>query len=70
MLPLLPYLLGATSLAFSAVLAGVALFAAGALSSRFTRRTALFAGSRQFALGVIAAAVTFGIGVLFHVSVG
>jgi vacuolar iron transporter family protein len=70
LLPLLPYLLGATSLAFSAVLAVVALFVAGALSSRFTARTAVFAGSRQLVLGVVAAAVTFGIGVLFHVSVG
>jgi VIT1/CCC1 family predicted Fe2+/Mn2+ transporter len=70
LLPLLPYLLGATSLLLSAVLAIVALFVAGALSSRFTSRNALFAGSRQLALGVIAAAVTFGIGVLFHVSVG
>jgi VIT1/CCC1 family predicted Fe2+/Mn2+ transporter len=69
-LPLLPYLLGATSLAFSAVVAIVALFTAGALSARFTSRNAVFAGSRQLALGVAAAAVTFGIGVLFHVSVG
>jgi VIT1/CCC1 family predicted Fe2+/Mn2+ transporter len=70
LLPLLPYLLGATSLVFSAVVAVVALFVAGAASSRFTARSAVFAGSRQLALGVVAAAVTFGIGVLFHVSVG
>jgi vacuolar iron transporter family protein len=70
LLPLLPYLLGATSLVFSAALAVVALFGAGAASSRFTARRAVFAGSRQLVLGVVAAAVTFGIGMLFHVSVG
>lgn len=69
-LPLLPYLLGAKSVAISAVLALVALFVAGALSSRFTARSAGFAGTRQLVLGVLAAAVTFGIGVAFHASVG
>lgn len=69
-LPLLPYLLGATSLMISAVLAAAALFTAGALSARFTSRSWTFAGTRQLALGAVAAAVTFGIGALFHVSVG
>jgi len=69
-LPLLPYLLGATSLAFSTLLAVLALFMAGALSARFTNRSWTFAGTRQLVLGVVAAAVTFGIGALFHVSVG
>jgi vacuolar iron transporter family protein len=70
LLPLLPYLLGATSLVVSAIVAVLALFAAGALSSRFTRRSWTFAGTRQLLLGVLAAAITFGIGALFHVSVG
>ena len=70
LLPLLPYLFGATTLWISAVLAVVALFAAGALSSRFTVRSWLFAGARQLLLGVVAAAVTFGVGALFHVAVG
>jgi VIT1/CCC1 family predicted Fe2+/Mn2+ transporter len=70
MLPLLPYLFGATSLLISAILAGLALFAAGALSARFTARTWIFAGSRQLVLGILAALVTFGVGALFHVSVG
>ena len=69
-LPLLPYVCGASSLLVSAIVAVGALFTAGAISSRFTARGWLFAGSRQLVLGAIAAAVTFGIGALFHVSVG
>lgn len=61
-LPLLPYLLGATTLAVSLVLAAVALFAAGAAVSRFTNRTWYYAGGRQLALGTAAAAVTYLIG--------
>jgi vacuolar iron transporter family protein len=70
LLPLLPYLLGAPTLVISAIVAVVALFTAGALSARFTSRSWVFAGLRQLALGVVAAAVTFGIGSLFHVSTG
>jgi VIT1/CCC1 family predicted Fe2+/Mn2+ transporter len=70
LLPLLPYLFGATTLLASSIVAAVALFTSGALSARFTSRGWAFAGSRQLALGVVAAAVTFGVGVLFHVSVG
>lgn len=62
LLPLLPYLFGATSLLVAAVLAGLGLFAAGALTSRFTNRGWLYAGFRQLLLGASAAAVTFGIG--------
>ncbi len=69
-LPLLPYLLGATSIVISAIVAVLALFVAGALSSRVTSRSWQFAGGRQLLLGVVAAAVTYGIGVLFHVSTG
>ncbi|HZZ97643.1 MAG TPA: VIT1/CCC1 transporter family protein [Jatrophihabitantaceae bacterium] len=70
LLPLLPYLFGAGSLLISAIVAVVALFAAGALSARFTARSWTFAGTRQLVLGVLAALVTFGVGALFHVSVG
>jgi VIT1/CCC1 family predicted Fe2+/Mn2+ transporter len=69
-LPLLPYLLGAHSVLFSAVLALVALFGAGAFTSRFTVRSWKYSGARQLLLGAIAAAVTFGVGSLFHVTVG
>lgn len=68
--PLLPYLLGATSVWLSAVLAVVTLFLTGAVTSRFTSRSWFYAGARQLVLGVLAAAVTYGVGALFHVSVG
>jgi VIT1/CCC1 family predicted Fe2+/Mn2+ transporter len=68
--PLLPYLCGATAVWISAILALVALFGAGVLASRFTMRPWWYAGARQLLLGAFAAAVTFGVGSLFHVTVG
>jgi VIT1/CCC1 family predicted Fe2+/Mn2+ transporter len=68
--PLVPYLVGASSLWISAVLAVWALFAAGAASARFTSRSWVYAGLRQLTLGVLAAAVTFGVGSIFHAAVG
>jgi VIT1/CCC1 family predicted Fe2+/Mn2+ transporter len=62
LVPLLPYLLGASSLAVAVVLALVALFATGALVSRFTARTALYSGGRQLLLGGAATAATYLIG--------
>ena len=70
LLPLLPYLLGAKSPVISAVLALMALFLAGALTSRFTVRGWRFSGIRQLLLGAIAAAITYGVGTLFHVTAG
>jgi VIT1/CCC1 family predicted Fe2+/Mn2+ transporter len=61
-LPLLPYLVGLTSLLWSLGLAGLALFGAGAAVSRFTNRGAVYAGLRQLMLGGAAALVTFLIG--------
>jgi VIT1/CCC1 family predicted Fe2+/Mn2+ transporter len=67
-IPLLPYLAGATTIAYSAILAVLALFGAGALSARFTVRTWHFSGLRQLLVGIVAAAVTYGVGLLFHAS--
>ncbi|MGZ6791925.1 MAG: VIT1/CCC1 transporter family protein [Mycobacteriales bacterium] len=61
-LPLLPYLLGATDLLVSLVLAGAGLYAAGAAVSRFTNRTWWYAGTRQLLLGAAAATVTYLVG--------
>jgi VIT1/CCC1 family predicted Fe2+/Mn2+ transporter len=69
-IPLLPYLLGAKSLWIAGLLAMAALFGAGALSSRFTVRSWLFAGARQLVLGMFAALITYGVGTLFHSTVG
>jgi VIT1/CCC1 family predicted Fe2+/Mn2+ transporter len=68
--PLLPYLLGARSIVFSAVLAVIALFATGAMTSRFTARGWLYSGVRQVLLGGLAALVTYGVGHLVGTSVG
>ena len=62
LLPLLPYLFGASSLLVSLVLSVLGLFGAGAFTSRFTNRGWLYSGVRQLALGAFAAAVTFAIG--------
>jgi len=53
----------------SAALTAVALFAVGATLSLFTGRSALFSGARMMFLGGLAAAVTFGVGRLFGVSI-
>jgi VIT1/CCC1 family predicted Fe2+/Mn2+ transporter len=69
-IPLLAYLFGAKQIVISAVLAFVALFVAGVLASQITNRSWWFSGARQLTLGIFAAAVTFGVGALFHASVG
>lgn len=69
--PLLPFALGAGSraLAVAGSLTAVALFAVGATLSLFTGRAALASGARMLALGGLAAAVTFGVGKIFGVSI-
>jgi VIT1/CCC1 family predicted Fe2+/Mn2+ transporter len=70
LIPLLPYLAGATVLWISVLISAIALFVAGAAVSRFTTRTALYSGGRQLLLGAGAAAVTFGVGHLVGATVG
>ncbi|MCW2674861.1 MAG: hypothetical protein JWP14_3450 [Frankiales bacterium] len=62
LVPLLPYLLGASTLAATLLLTVVALFAAGVGVSRFTSRTWWYSGLRQLLLGCLAAGVTYAIG--------
>jgi VIT1/CCC1 family predicted Fe2+/Mn2+ transporter len=62
LVPLLPYFFGATTLLWSLVLTAVALFAAGTAVAALTARSWVFAGSRQLALGAVAAAVSYGVG--------
>ncbi len=68
LVPVLPYLLGSTGLLLPVLLALVALFAAGALVSRFTTRGALYGGGRQLLLGAVAALLTYGVGSLVGAS--
>ncbi len=65
-LPVLPFFVtsGTAAIAASAVLAGVGLFALGAAITLLTGRSAWYAGARQLVLGLVVAAITFGIGSL------
>ncbi len=69
-LPVLPYLLGATSLLPSLALALIGLFACGAVVARVTARSWWFSGLRQLVLGGAAAGVTFLLGTVFGTAVG
>ncbi|MEU6662882.1 VIT1/CCC1 transporter family protein [Streptomyces sp. NPDC046821] len=70
LLPLLPYLLGASALWPAVLLALVGLFACGAIVAKVTARSWWFSGLRQLALGGAAAGVTYLLGTLFGTAVG
>jgi len=70
LLPVLPYLLGATTLRPALLLALLGLFACGALVARVTARSWWFSGVRQLALGAAAAGVTYALGSLFGAAAG
>ncbi|NUW34301.1 VIT1/CCC1 transporter family protein [Nonomuraea sp. SMC257] len=69
LVPLAPFLFGASGLTVAVVLSVLALFGFGAVVARMTARPWWLGGLRQLALGVGAAAVTFGIGHLLGVTV-
>lgn len=62
LVPSLPYFFGLHLLWLALVLAGLGLFAAGAMVSRFTGRPFWFSGGRQLLLGAAAAGVTYLVG--------
>jgi VIT1/CCC1 family predicted Fe2+/Mn2+ transporter len=68
LLPLLPYLFGATELWLALAVGGLGLFTAGALTARFTSKRWYASGVRQLVLGLAAAGVTYLIGRLIGVS--
>ncbi|MFD6436525.1 VIT1/CCC1 transporter family protein [Streptomyces venezuelae] len=70
LLPVLPYLLGATVFWPALLLAFVGLFACGAVVAKVTARSWWFSGLRQLALGGAAAGVTYVLGSLFGTAVG
>lgn len=70
LVPLLPYLLGASTFVLSAVLAAVALFVVGVVVSRFTLRSPVYSGLRQLLIGALAAAATYGVGAAVGTTVG
>ena len=63
LLPVLPYLFGATSMGPALVLTLLGLFLCGAFVTRLTPRTWWFGGARQVLVGAVAATVTYGFGV-------
>lgn len=69
-LPVLPFMLGASLLWPAAVVAAIGLFLAGVTVARITARPWWFGGARQLLLGAVAAAITFGVGAAIgtHVS--
>ncbi|GAA2462767.1 VIT1/CCC1 transporter family protein [Streptomyces macrosporus] len=70
LLPVLPYLLGASALWPAVLLALLGLFACGAVVAKVTARSWWYSGLRQLALGGAAAAVTYALGALFGTAVG
>lgn len=69
--PVAPFIFtsGWTAIAISLALSGLALVTIGAATSAFTGRGVAFSAARQLAIGMAAAAVTFGVGKLVGVSV-
>ncbi|HEX2834138.1 MAG TPA: VIT1/CCC1 transporter family protein [Thermoanaerobaculia bacterium] len=70
--PVLPFFFASGNVAvlLSVAFSTVALFTIGAAITLFTGRGVLFSGGRQVLFGLIAAALTFGIGRLVGVSIG
>lgn len=71
-LPVLPFvwLSGIAGVLTAAVIGGIGLFLLGAATTLFTGRGVLRSGLRQTALGLAAAAVTYGVGAALGVAIG
>ncbi len=69
--PLVPHLVttGMTAVIASGIVSAVALFGVGALITVITGQSAVRAGARQLAIGIAAAAVTYGLGTLFGAAI-
>lgn len=70
LIPLVPFLLFGSGLAVivSVLVSGLCLFVVGGFAARLSERPALFGGARMLLIGALAAAVTYGIGKAFGVS--
>jgi vacuolar iron transporter family protein len=69
LVPLLPYVFGATVLWLALAAGGVGLFVAGAIVARFTNRTWWASGTRQLLMGAAAAGITYLVGLLIGATV-
>jgi VIT1/CCC1 family predicted Fe2+/Mn2+ transporter len=68
--PVLPYLLGATVLLPGLLLTLLALFGCGAVVTNVTARSWWYGGARMLTLGGVAAAVTYGVGTAVGMGLG
>jgi VIT1/CCC1 family predicted Fe2+/Mn2+ transporter len=70
-IPVIPFIFlqGGSAVIVSIVLSTFGLFVIGASTTLFTGRSVLFSGARQVTFGLIAAAITYGIGYLLGVSI-
>jgi vacuolar iron transporter family protein len=66
--PLVPYLLGSTSVVAGLALGGVGLAAAGAVASLFTATTWWWGATRQVLFGALAAGATYAVGTVLGVT--
>ena len=71
-IPLMPFFFttGYTAIIISTVVSAIGLFFIGASITLFTGKNVWYSGFRQVLFGLLAAAITFGIGSLIGVSVG
>lgn len=71
-IPVIPFFFwsGYVSIILSAVFSAIGLFVIGAAITLFTGKSVWFSGFRQVIFGLLAAAITFGIGKLIGVSIG
>jgi len=70
LIPVLPYLLGASILLPGLVLTLLALFVCGAVVTQLTNRTWWYGGLRQMLLGGVAAALTYVVGAAVGANLG
>lgn len=70
LIPVLPYLLGASTLLPALALTLVALFGCGALVTQLTSRSWWYGGLRQMLLGSAAAALTYAVGAAVGANLG
>jgi VIT1/CCC1 family predicted Fe2+/Mn2+ transporter len=66
--PILPYMFGASTVWITLVLSAVALLACGAGVARITAARPVYGALRQLGFGVLAAGVTYGVGAAIGVS--
>jgi VIT1/CCC1 family predicted Fe2+/Mn2+ transporter len=74
LVPVIPFFFSSSAstlqVSIAGAISGLALFGVGASLSLFTGRSSLWSGTRQLSLGIVAAALTYGIGRLVGVSTG